>query len=58
MKFFFSSQNRIRRKSENKHREIDATMTQKIRDALEAFKQKKKNAAFDYDDERESFNAD
>ena len=42
MKFFFSSQNRIRRKFENKHRETNATMTQKIRNALETFKQKKK----------------
>ena len=41
MKFFFSSQNRIRRKFENKHREIDAAMTQKIRNAFEIFKQKK-----------------
>ena len=42
MKFFFSSQNRIRRKSENKHREVDAAMTQKIRNAFKTFKQKKK----------------
>ena len=57
MKFFFSSQNRIRRKFKNKHRETDATMTQKIRNAFETFKQKK-NAAFDYDDKRENFNVD
>ena len=32
-------------------------MTQKIRNALETFKQKK-NATFDYDDKRENFNID
>ena len=40
--FFFSPQSRTRRKSESRHRETDATMTQKIRDALEASRQKKK----------------